>query len=109
MQAADIAHDKPTMTLNLSDQKFPEYFLRHLVIHEFGHALGLEHEHQRSDFWETIERFMDLEKMKDDHRFEYLKTKKAKEAYFGKDYLKASQEGVCWASEYDPDSIMHYW
>ena len=109
MQAASVSQDKPTMTLNLSDQTYPEYFLRHLVIHEFGHALGLEHEHQRSDFWDVIEPYMDLERMKDDHRFEYLKSKNEKEAFFGRDYLKVSQGGVCYASEYDPHSIMHYW
>ncbi len=24
------------------------------VLHEFGHALGLDHEHQRSDFWDIL-------------------------------------------------------
>ncbi len=37
-----------------------------LVIHEFGHALGLEHEHQRSDFWEVLGEYIDDEKMKED-------------------------------------------
>ena len=107
MQAAATTHDKPTMTLNLSDQKCPEKFLRHLVIHEFGHALGLEHEHQRSDFWEVIERFMDLKRMKDDPRFG--KSKKEKEAYFGRGYLEIPHKGDRLESPYDPDSIMHYW
>ena len=66
----------------------------HIVRHEFGHVLGLEHEHQRSVFWDVAEKFLDVEKMKSDK----LVTK----AFF-----RAKQRGE--GTDYDSDSIMHYW
>ena len=94
------------MTLNLSGG-YPESYLKHLVIHEFGHALGLEHEHQRSDFWDVVKEFIDMKKMKDDHRFKHMKGEKAG---FGTNYLeKKTPTGECIESEYDPHSVMHYW
>ena len=107
MQAAATPQDKPTMTLNLSDQNCPENVLRHLVIHEFGHALGLEHEHQHSDFWEVIERFIDLKRIGDNHHFG--KSKNEKTVPFRRGYLEDSLKEDYYASEYDQDSIMHYW
>ena len=38
---------KPQLILNLKDSK--EEYRQHTVVHEFGHILGLKHEHQRSD------------------------------------------------------------
>ena len=90
MLATTTVQDKPTMTLNLSDQTCPEYFLKHLVIHEFGHALGLEHEDEQSDFWDVVKRFIDIENMKYDH---YI------------DFLLANEKAA--AYEYDSESIMH--
>lgn len=97
---------KPTMVLNL--KRLPQDFQRYLVIHEFGHALGLEHEHQRSDFWEVVEKFVDVEKMGNDERTGDYSSKKGKAA-FGKDWLKKKEPGEVSMSEYDADSIMHYW
>ena len=116
MDAAKTKKSKPTMMLNLagpkSHPKGYNIYQRHLVIHEFGHALGLEHEHQRSDFWDTIQDFIDTDTMESDHRFEYLETEKAKKAYFGRDWLKEKpkrKDASEYKSEYDPQSIMHYW
>ncbi len=69
---------------------------KHIAIHEFGHALGMEHEHQRSEFWSHAESFIDVDKMK----IELGETVLA-------NYLQCPQEGA--GSDYDPDSVMHYW
>ena len=47
-QAECCGQDEPTMWLNLSSGS--DDYKEHIIIHEFGHALGLGHEHQRSDF-----------------------------------------------------------
>ena len=99
---------EPTLMLNLSLNDAPKSFLRYLVIHEFGHALGLEHEHQRSDFWDTVKEFLDQEKMESDERFGQYKSKKGRAA-FGRDWLAAEDKGESLSSDYDPQSIMHYW
>ena len=112
MDAAKTKQSEPTMTLNLTGPDlYPEGYLKHLVIHEFGHALGLEHEHQRSDFWDTIKDFIDTDTMESDPRFDYLKTKKAKKAYFGKDWLvqRTPKGKDVIEFTYDSKSVMHYW
>ena len=66
-------------------------------MHEFGHALGLGHEHQRAVFWDNIGKFF---------------KPGAVEKFFG---AKFKIDGASLGnipgttSEYDPDSIMHYW
>ncbi len=83
-----------------------------MVIHEFGHALGLDHEHQRSRFWDA------LEKKDEEDQYQFIITKKR---------MKSGDGGKCQRacaavfrakleapdgteeSEYDSDSIMHYW
>lgn len=77
-------------------------FNQHIVRHEFGHALGLEHEHQRSKFWRIAEKFLDIDTMKDDSRLKNTDLKR--------DYLeKLPTEGSKGSENYDPESIMHYW
>ncbi len=73
-----------------------------LVMHEFGHALGLFHEHQRSDFWKVANSLLDVRKMKNDPRMKNVK--------FDRDILeKQPQDAMVMTPEYDQDSIMHYW
>ena len=123
MCAAKVRGSDPTMMLNLNKKEFPsEKEQRSLVIHEFGHALGLEHEHQRSDFWDVMEKHINLDRMKEDKR---VKDPIADEgiASFGAGWFE-KKEGIVSAirsflgirkksnddvgSPYDSDSIMHY-
>ena len=45
-QARSAAASRATMNFGWFDERTPEYDLRRTVLHEFGHALGLLHEHQ---------------------------------------------------------------
>ena len=85
---------EPTMLLNLKG--LTRQFQRSLVIHEFGHALGLDHEHQRSDFLDVVEKFIDKSKIPHSQRIRVRKT----------DDMMDREEA---SSRYDPQSIMHYW
>ncbi len=101
---------KPTMVLNIYRMSKAEQ--KSMVIHNFGHALGLDHEHQRSDFWDV------LEEKDEDGQFRFIIPKskmkngnggKCLPAYDGvfRAHLDAPQgtEG----KPYDCESIMHYW
>lgn len=88
---------QPTMNLDLKGQN-PD-FQEYLVIHEFGHSLGLEHEHQRSDFWTILKDFIDLNKMKNDPQLTKVN--------LDVDMLVKPPSGE--TSVYDPQSVMHYW
>ena len=112
---AETVTDKkePTMVLNLLGH--PADLQESLVIHEFGHALGLEHEHQRSDFWDVVGKHIDMKTMKGD-TFVNPRQESDGGQSFGKDWFKDTKaleekKGLPKESvpEYDPDSIMHYW
>ena len=98
--AEKINRNKPTMQLNLKGHS--PALQESLVVHEFGHALGLEHEHQRSDFWSIVGRHLDKEKMMRDMK--YPKSEEGK-ASFGQDWEQTTKSSQ---SEYDHLSIMHY-
>ena len=91
--------EKPTMVLNLYEMSVQ--MQRSIVLHHFGHALGLEHEHQRHDFWDVLETKSDSDL--EDYQF-------VKEM----DHLQKLNElskKSNWHEEfdYDPESIMHCW
>ena len=88
---------KPTMQLNLGGHS-PD-LQESVVVHQFGHALGLEHEHQRSDFWDVVGKHLDIEVMKEDPKVR---------SAFEKQWAQAGEQSGFSLCEYDPDSIMHY-
>lgn len=45
-EAKRIAQDQPTMFYGWVTEDEPEQWIRQVVLHEFGHALGFVHEHQ---------------------------------------------------------------
>ena len=68
------------------------------VLHQFGHALGLIHEHQRSCFWRHIRKHLDVDRMKHDLGYHF------------KNWLEVVEEDYLNDVDlYDPDSVMHFW
>ena len=101
-KATRAKYTEPTMWLDLhSNTGLDDKYKKHLVVHEFGHALGLGHEHQRSDFWKLIKPYIDMTKMR--------KKLNISDASFAInwDNDKLFERGKCTA--YDPHSVMHYW
>ena len=97
--------NKATMQLSLTNA-WSDGLKKHYIIHEFGHALGLGHEHQRSKFWQSLHPYVNLDKMKQDPDVggdENFHINWAEEAtgYYTSDAGEDS-------GEYDPQSIMHY-
>ena len=84
------------MWLDLSSKNAT--YNNYLVVHEFGHTLGLGHEHQRSDFRECVIPFLDEAKMRQ---------RVTAERY--KDWDVDNNLDVGKATEYDSKSVMHYW
>ena len=87
------------MWLNLSTGG--DEYKKHLVVHEFGHALGLDHEHQRGDLWKLIKPYVNESAMITDP---YIKHAYA--SYVADPTFEAYGREQ---SEYDPKSVMHYW
>ena len=86
-----VTQDEPTMMLNLKG--LTRKFQKSLVIHEFGHAYGLDHEHQWSDFLDVVGKFFDESKISKSQK---IRVKK-------RDDMLDREE------TYDRHSIMHYW
>ncbi|EFQ63492.1 hypothetical protein PFWH6_3173 [Pseudomonas fluorescens WH6] len=95
--ALKVPKHKPTMHLNIHTS---EDILAMNILHEFGHALGLEHEHQHPD------RTVDFNTPK-----VYTRYKEAfgldKKTIFRNILQKHDHDKTIY-SAYDPKSIMHY-
>lgn len=91
--------NEPTMMLDLKG--LDEYHIEHTILHEFGHALGLAHENQHSDYLNVMEKFfVDEAKL--------MKCVGMKSIpKFQKQYRKLSNKTLM-KGNYDEKSIMHY-
>ncbi len=89
--------DNATMHLDLNGG---DELKEHLVMHEFGHALGLGHEHQQKVFGNIIKKCFDENVVK--------KYFKMNDDLYTRDVAGYPVDHKT-HSEYDPDSIMHYW
>ena len=111
MEATQVTDMKePTMVLSLGSHA-PEY-QKSLVLHQFGHALGLEHEHQRSDFWDVLGDQLDTDQIKMDPFVNPAQTQEAGEEVFKKYCGAISRKqsvSRVQSVKYDPESIMHLW
>ena len=98
IEAKEKDESEPTMTLGLIKGRHD--YNTHIVVHEFGHALGMEHEHQRSKFWSIAKDFIDVDKMRSDPELA--------DCDIDRDYLEQKLPGTE-SPKYDSDSVMHYW
>ena len=85
--------DVHNVILDLGDSTSDD-FKKHCVIHQFGHILGLGHEHQYSIFWKCVRPYFDFAK---------LSLNVSKRCIYDD---VSSDYGPM--TEYDHDSIMHY-
>lgn len=74
--------------------------LQHKILHEFGHALGLVHEHFHPNFSENLNREQTMQHFK--------RTVGLSEAEIEQNVFKQYCPNQLYYSEFDPDSIMTY-
>ena len=84
-------------------------YKQHVVMHEFGHVLGLGHEHQSPNAG-FIDKGVAIQELtegykKAHHNMRDDEAKAHAESKFKQDYQQGSGGE---ATEYDPFSIMHY-
>ena len=91
------------MWLNLkSPDACPSYYKR-IIRHEFGHALGLKHEHQHPDAL----RLTDIGKLREYLRKKHSLTPEKVEERIRTQWAVLSG-GASQKSKYDENSVMHY-
>ena len=91
-------HSKPTMTLDLRNMTY--HSMKATILHEFGHALGLGHEHQHPEFWKVMKKFFNISALQVCSQIESIPEFRQK--------YKGIDEGSFFKGTYDKMSVMHY-
>ena len=86
------------MVLNLRDCT-DDFHKESTILHEFGHALGLGHEHQHPEYLEVMKKFIDIDATMYCYGIEKL-------SFYREQYGELNYELM--KTEYDVHSIMHY-
>ncbi|MBL7781122.1 MAG: hypothetical protein JNM22_07885 [Saprospiraceae bacterium] len=98
--ASQMPQYKPTINFGWFNKRMPEAEYRATILHEFGHALGLLHEHQHplgGIPWDKPKLY----------NF-YLRTQGWDQSMVDQQVLKHYNTNKTQYSQYDPYSIMHY-
>ena len=89
------------MRLDLSPQS---HYYKYTIRHEFGHALGLQHEHQHPDGPDQYDEGKLREYL---IRYNRVSEDDVDDQIFYQ--WKAVKSGEVKEGDYDKDSVMHYW
>ena len=90
--------EQPTMVLRLNGCNDKQK--RHIIRHEFGHALGLGHEHQHPEYLDVMRDFLVTKDVMDCYG---IKNLRLYQTQFG-----PLEHYDLTKTNYDPHSIMHY-
>ena len=94
----------PTMWLNLSAVRFDDY-REYVVVHEFGHVLGLGHEHQMSHLAAALDEKATIKWLENKCSYD----KSGAKAKFRADFkCYPSNEPIKEGIKFDPWSVMCY-
>lgn len=99
-QALQMGSSQATMNFGWLNDRTPEYEFKRTILHEFGHALGLLHEHQNPDGgipWN--------EEAVYNH---YWRTQGWDQRTTYQNVIQRARRNATQFSDYDPESIMHY-
>ena len=99
-QALQVNQNEATMNFGWLNDRTPEYEFRRTILHEFGHALGLLHEHQNPSGgipW-------DLDAVYN----HYWRTQGWNQQTTYHNVVQKVSRNSTQFSQYDPQSIMHY-
>ncbi|MFL1548614.1 M12 family metallopeptidase [Pseudomonas sp. D47] len=94
--ALHLHRSEPTMSIDFTN---PDDTARAHVLHEFGHALGLLHEHQHPECSLNID---------EQAAYEHFTSQNFTKDDVGNNILGQFDASEVKTSEYDKDSIMHY-
>ncbi len=99
-QALQMGSNEATMNFGWLNDRTPEYEFRRTILHEFGHALGLLHEHQNPSGgipWDEAAVY--------DH---YWTSQGWNQQTTYANVIQKASRNATQFSNYDPRSIMHY-